>query len=107
MHLQDDKYETEAEKLEHSVRYMLQSTSAPAEQLELIDDLLRLGVAYRFDTEIRTILNRIYHKSYKNGNHNWAETDLHTAALTFRLLRQHRYFVTQGMNDIITLFGRS
>ncbi|KAF4380246.1 hypothetical protein F8388_024539 [Cannabis sativa] len=60
-------------------------------QLELIDTLQRLGVSYRFEDEINTILKEKYINMINNPNYN----NLYVTALEFRLLRQHGYAVPQ------------
>uniref|UniRef100_A0A7N1A7L4 Uncharacterized protein n=1 Tax=Kalanchoe fedtschenkoi TaxID=63787 RepID=A0A7N1A7L4_KALFE len=92
----DDMCRTEINNLKHLVRLMLQEATVKVEQLELIDDLRRLGVAHLFDKEIERIMNGIYRESCM-GVEYWAQTDLHTASLTFRLLRQYGYFVPQDI----------
>ncbi|KAH9685733.1 Beta-myrcene/(E)-beta-ocimene synthase 2 [Citrus sinensis] len=46
----------------------------PLDQLELIDNLQRLGLAYHFETEIRNILHNIYNS---NKDYNWRKENLH------------------------------
>nr|AWF79082.1 terpene synthase [Pelargonium graveolens] len=76
--------------LKGEVRMMLDQVMDPIHQLELIDVLQRLGLAYHFDNEIDTLLMSIFcNDEYKN------EKDLHAAALGFRLLRQHGFNVPQ------------
>uniref|UniRef100_A0A7N0RGV3 Uncharacterized protein n=1 Tax=Kalanchoe fedtschenkoi TaxID=63787 RepID=A0A7N0RGV3_KALFE len=96
----DEKFKAQAEELKRQVLVMLGRVEGQVEQLELVDDLQRLGVAYHFDREIETMLNRIY-KSYVHGECLSDEADLHSTALAFRLFRQHGYLVSQ---DIFKLF---
>lgn len=67
-------------------------------QLELIDDLQRLGICYHFPEKINQILNNIYleYKNYETGERN-----LYSTALGFRLLRQHGFKVSQGAYRLI------
>ncbi|KAM6586417.1 hypothetical protein CsatA_009022 [Cannabis sativa] len=65
-------------------------------QLELIDALQRLGLSYRFETEINTILN----KNYSNNVINNPNYNLYATALEFRLLRQHGYDVSQEIFNV-------
>ncbi|GFP87014.1 cis-muuroladiene synthase [Phtheirospermum japonicum] len=59
-----------------------------SERLVLIDTLERLGVAYHFDQETEEQLEVILKSDSEE------EEDLFTTALRFRLLRQHRHFVS-------------
>lgn len=62
--------------------------------LELIDDIERLGLGYRFENEIKRALERIL--SWEGYNQANAQKDLQVAALRFRLLRQHGFDISQG-----------
>ncbi|KAH9744557.1 Beta-myrcene/(E)-beta-ocimene synthase 2 [Citrus sinensis] len=64
--------------------------------LELIDDVQRLGLGYRFENEIKRALHRIL--SWQGYDHVNPEKDLHVTALRFRLLRQHGFDISQGNN---------
>lgn len=55
------------------------------DQLELIDDLQKLGVSYHFEREIENILT----VSYQKHRIDHMGKDLHATALEFRLFRQH------------------
>ncbi|KAJ0081031.1 hypothetical protein Patl1_11585 [Pistacia atlantica] len=66
----------------------------PLHQLELIDDLERLGVSYHFQEEIKRILNKIHNNN--SSNYNKRKESLHVVALEFRLLRQHGYDIPTG-----------
>ncbi|KAL9671924.1 hypothetical protein QQ045_009497 [Rhodiola kirilowii] len=92
----EDKFRLQVEEMRQQVLDMLGCVSDQAMQLELINDLQRLGVAYHFEKEIRSILGRIYHKNVVFGD-NMTDADLYTAALAFRLFRQHRYAVPQDV----------
>ncbi|KAI3445789.1 hypothetical protein Pfo_002454 [Paulownia fortunei] len=76
------------------VKMLLEEEMEPVQQLELIDNLQRLGISYHFEDKINQILNCIYqgHKYYKNY-----ERDLYSTALEFRLLRQHGFSISQGI----------
>uniref|UniRef100_A0A7N0V934 Terpene synthase N-terminal domain-containing protein n=1 Tax=Kalanchoe fedtschenkoi TaxID=63787 RepID=A0A7N0V934_KALFE len=91
----DVKYKMQAEMLMQQVGNVLRGVSQLTEQLELVDDLQRLGLEYHFENEIKTLLHEIYGKFCITREHR-NQTDLHTAALAFRLLRQHGHPVTQG-----------
>ncbi|KAJ0081036.1 hypothetical protein Patl1_10180 [Pistacia atlantica] len=74
-------------KLKKDVRLMLDTMVDPLHQLELVDDLQRLGISYHFEYEIKSILNSIYKKNQK-------QKSLYAVALEFRLLRQHGYDIS-------------
>lgn len=71
---------------------MINNVTNPLDQLELIDTLQRLGLAYHFETEIRNMLHNIYN----NEDDKWKKENLYATSLEFRLLRQHGYHVSQG-----------
>lgn len=73
---------------------MLSSVAKPLDQLELIDDLQRLGLGYHFEEEIESTLTKIYEDQ---SNETLDRKDLHAVALKFRLLRQHGYNISQGL----------
>ncbi|KAL5564941.1 hypothetical protein UlMin_028105 [Ulmus minor] len=68
----------------------------PLSQLEQVDMLQRLGLSYHFEKEIESIMKAI------STNHTWNKTNLHAAALEFRLLRQHRYHLEP--QDVFNIF---
>ena len=81
-----------ARKLEEEVRCLINRVDLePLSLLELIDNVQRLGLTYKFDKDINAALERIgaLDDIHKNG--------LHATALSFRLLRQHGFNVSQGM----------
>ncbi|CAA2975163.1 terpene synthase 10-like [Olea europaea subsp. europaea] len=67
------------------VKMMLDETMEPLDQLELIDNLERLGISYHFEDEIEQILAFINRK--------------YSRTLEFRLLRQHDFNVSQERFD--------
>ncbi|KAI5562784.1 hypothetical protein BDE02_15G073700 [Populus trichocarpa] len=80
----------EIEKLrEQFKRELLAAASNSSQQLDLIDAIQRLGVAYHFETEIEEALQKIY-----NNRIDMEDEDLYNTALGFRLLRQHGYNVS-------------
>ncbi|KAG6747119.1 hypothetical protein POTOM_049499 [Populus tomentosa] len=80
----------EIEKLrEQFKRELLAAASNSSQQLDLIDAIQRLGVAYHFETEIEEALHHIY-----NNRIDMEDDDLYNTALGFRLLRQHGYNVS-------------
>ncbi|KAJ4981749.1 hypothetical protein NE237_032586 [Protea cynaroides] len=84
------------EKLKKDLRYMLinNNEGVTLAQLDLIDDLQRLGLEYQFEKEIKAALDAL--KSVINNN-GIIDGDVHATALCFRLLRQHGYFVSQDV----------
>ncbi|CAK9178941.1 unnamed protein product [Ilex paraguariensis] len=66
----------------------------PLTLLQLIDDVERLGLGYRFDKDITVALNRIIAMDETNVG---AEKNIHVTALKFRFLRQHDYDISQDM----------
>ncbi|KAI9198423.1 hypothetical protein LWI28_015574 [Acer negundo] len=84
----EETYTRHAENLKEKMRdIMINNASKPLDQLELIDTLQRLGLAYHFNTEIKNTLPNVYNDSTtddmgKKGN-------LHDTSLEIRLLRQH------------------
>nr|ACM89962.1 monoterpene synthase 3 [Salvia fruticosa] len=92
----EEKYSRRVVELVAQVKKLLLQESNWFQQLELIDELQKLGVSYRFNDEINQIMNHIYleHK-YRNNS----ERDLYSTALAFRLLRQHGLKVSQDVFD--------
>lgn len=85
------------QELKEKVRNLLITCGEnPSQQLNLIDSIQRLGVAYHFDIQINEALDHAY-KNYNDTNdHDQSDEDLHTTALKFRLLRQQRYSISCG-----------
>ncbi|XP_060216026.1 (R)-linalool synthase TPS5, chloroplastic-like isoform X1 [Lycium barbarum] len=78
---------------EEMKKMMVDERSEELEKLELIDNLQRLGVSYHFKDEIKQLLGTI-HLSVAPGD------PLYSAALKFRLLRQHGFHISQDiLND--------
>ncbi|KAL9408024.1 hypothetical protein AB3S75_046550 [Citrus x aurantiifolia] len=89
----DTSNQEEYEALKQEVRSMITATAdKPAQKLQLIDAVQRLGVAYHFEQEIEDALENIYHNSFDNND----DVDLHTVSLRFRLLRQQGFKVSCG-----------
>ena len=80
------------EKLKEDVKHLLKETDSSLAQMELIDNLHRLGVRWLFEIEIKQAL---YTVSLVNTNIEMKE-DLHAVSTRFRLLRQHGYKVSAG-----------
>uniref|UniRef100_A0A2C9UWW7 Terpene synthase N-terminal domain-containing protein n=1 Tax=Manihot esculenta TaxID=3983 RepID=A0A2C9UWW7_MANES len=84
-------YTNRISKLKEEVRLILLKQAVdPLDQLQLIDTLQRLGLAYHFEDEIKSILMSIY-----SHNNTGMREDLYATALEFRLLRQHGYKIPQ------------
>ncbi|KAG5625386.1 hypothetical protein H5410_010604, partial [Solanum commersonii] len=85
----DEKFMRRHNELKMEVKIMLSDRNMKQlEQLEIIDNLQRLGLSYHFDDEICSILNNICDKNSKRDN-------LYAKALEFRLLRQHGFYISQ------------
>lgn len=75
------------DELKMEVKIMLSDRNM--NQLEIIDNLQRLGLSYHFEDEICNILNNLCDKNRKRDH-------LYAKALEFRLLRQHGFNISQG-----------
>nr|Q5SBP4.1 RecName: Full=Alpha-zingiberene synthase [Ocimum basilicum]AAV63788.1 alpha-zingiberene synthase [Ocimum basilicum] len=92
-----EKYAEKAEKLKTEVKTMIDQTRDELKQLELIDNLQRLGICHHFQDLTKKILQKIYGEE-RNGDHqHYKEKGLHFTALRFRILRQDGYHVPQDV----------
>jgi len=66
----------------------------PLSLLELIDDIERLGLSFKFEEEINKALHRIV--STENFKDRTGKS-LHETALLFGILRRHGFHVSQGI----------
>ncbi|XP_058072947.1 sesquiterpene synthase TPS2-like isoform X1 [Magnolia sinica] len=82
-----------AEELKEQVKSMLSDVNDCLQELNLINEIQRLGVAYHFEAEIKDALHKMY-DAHINGND--VSDDLHATALWFRLLRQQGYNVSSN-----------
>nr|QBP79202.1 monoterpene synthase [Lilium hybrid cultivar] len=106
--LKGNTLERRRELHKNEVKLLLDASDDPVAQLQLIDTIQRLGIAYHFDNEIKSILDRIHDCHV----HLEALDCVHKTALAFRLLRQHGYDVSsdvfqkyrdsQGFKDSLT-----
>ncbi|XP_062153149.1 tricyclene synthase TPS4, chloroplastic-like [Alnus glutinosa] len=91
----DQRYKDRAKKLEEDVGSMINNENTDLlETLELIDDLQRLGLGYRFERDITRALDNFASSKLCNER---IEKSLHATALSFRLLRQQGYQVSQDV----------
>ncbi|KAL3537128.1 hypothetical protein ACH5RR_000494 [Cinchona calisaya] len=92
-------YAKEIERLKEDVRGMLMAKEITTiEKLNLIDTIERLGISYHFEAEIEQQLEEIFDVQSKIEVHPQAY-DLFTAALHFRLMRQHGFNMSCGIFD--------
>lgn len=96
---QGESIKARASELKEEVRLMFNNQVGPLDQLELIDDLQKLGLAYHFQEDINCTLKMIHNGRINDDNR---EKDLHATALEYRLLRQHGYYTSPG-NSIIKI----
>ncbi|KAL8112903.1 hypothetical protein AgCh_020276 [Apium graveolens] len=97
---QAENSKVRASELTEIVEFKLKNVVDPLDQLELIDQLHKLGVAYHFQDEIERNLKKIH------GNNEKWDQNLHATALRFRLLRGHGYDVSQEDFKVFTENGR-
>ncbi|XP_058088130.1 monoterepene synthase TPS1, chloropastic-like isoform X2 [Magnolia sinica] len=89
-HYKGEVYAERIEELKEAARRCLEEADGPLAQLELIDDLQRLGVGRLFEKEIDGKLKAIY----MGEKEMVTEGDIHSTALYFRLLREHVFEVS-------------
>ncbi|KAL6135300.1 hypothetical protein ACLB2K_067528 [Fragaria x ananassa] len=96
---EDNKWKSMEEYVKHMLGYDNDAQSVET-TLEVIDDIQRLGLGHRFEASIIGILHRIM----KNLDQVTDEDtpSLHLTALSFRLLRQHGFQVSQDVFKIFT-----
>jgi len=88
-----------ARKLEEKVRVQMNGTNMePLNLLELIDDIERLGLSFKFEEDINKVLLKIV--SVENFENRTGKS-LHETALLFGILRRHGFDVSQGTNDYL------
>ncbi|XP_044502970.1 probable terpene synthase 12 [Mangifera indica] len=98
----DEECENREKKLEEEVRRMMNNENAESLSiLELIDDIQRLGLGYRFHKDIKIALLRISTSWEEYDDDAKAESKLHSLSLRFRLLRQHGFHISE---DIFKIF---
>ncbi|CAA3018299.1 terpene synthase 10-like, partial [Olea europaea subsp. europaea] len=89
-----ERYATRSSELKMQVKMIHDKTVKPLDQLELIDNLQRLGISYHFENEINQILS-VINKKYSENDQQSKIKDLYATALEFRLLRQHGFKVSE------------
>ncbi|URD96108.1 Myrcene synthase, chloroplastic [Musa troglodytarum] len=77
------------------VKQLIYMKKGIEDQLQLIDHLQQLGVAYHFKEDIKDALGTIY-GSMEQVN-MLLKDNLHATALMFRLLREHGFAVSEGV----------
>ncbi|KAL3504240.1 hypothetical protein ACH5RR_034081 [Cinchona calisaya] len=94
-----ERYINQSRVLKEQVKMMLDDqVMGSLNQLELIDNLQRLGLSCHFEDKIQSILGGIYHRNHVNNMPN--QSGLHETALEFRLLRQYGFDVSEEIFDI-------
>ncbi|XP_039118829.1 (-)-germacrene D synthase-like [Dioscorea cayenensis subsp. rotundata] len=90
---QEEQMKQRMQVLVKDVKILLKDAKGSMrEEMQLIDALQRLGVAYHFEQEISEALWFI-NTSSSSGHHSYSDDDLHFVALRFRLLRERHYYV--------------
>ncbi|RLN42001.1 hypothetical protein C2845_PM01G14960 [Panicum miliaceum] len=82
----EEKMIKRANKLKGEVCGLFEACRNVVEKLDLVDVLQRLGIDRHFQEQIATTLSSIHRDEFNSSN-------LHEAALRFRLLRQHGFWV--------------
>ncbi|XP_027182158.1 viridiflorene synthase-like [Coffea eugenioides] len=96
-----EMYEREIEMLKAEVNSTLLATGKTMmERFDFIDKIERLGVPHHFDIEIENQLQEFFNVYTNFGE--YSAYDLSSAALQFRLFRQHGFNVSCGIFDQFT-----
>nr|WBW04477.1 terpene synthase [Ficus esquiroliana] len=91
----DQGHKEKAKKMKEYVQRMITNEKTKIlTVLELIDDIQRLGLGYKYQDEIREAVGRCV--SWMMNNEGTTKS-LRATALCFRLLRQHGYEVSQDI----------
>ncbi|XP_017979897.1 PREDICTED: probable terpene synthase 9 [Theobroma cacao] len=94
-----ENHVTRLEELKQGAGDLLASMKEPRDQLDLINTMQRLGGAYHFEKDIKDILAKLVDANIA--------TDLYTAALQFRLIRQNGFFIgTDLFNKFMEIDGK-
>ncbi|KAG6511251.1 terpene synthase 10-like [Zingiber officinale] len=81
--------------LKEQTRNLIREKQQVAEQLQLIDQLQQLGVAYHFKDEIADALSHLH--AFLDHVSSQLKDDLHATSLLFRLLRANGFSVSQDL----------
>lgn len=82
--------------LKERIREVICENKEAKEQLQLIDHLQQLGVAYHFNDDIKDALTSIHASLESIISLQPKDTGVHVAALLFRLLRDNSFSITEG-----------
>ncbi|NP_001310649.1 alpha-farnesene synthase [Ricinus communis] len=91
----EEKYKTQAERLKEDAKHLFIEAVDLQGKLELVDCIIKVGLASHFKDEIKKALDTIA-SSIKNDKSD-AIKNRYVTALCFRLLRQHGYEVSQDV----------
>lgn len=95
-HADEDDHAEEIKLLKYQTSKLMEEKKGRVEeQLQLIDRLQQLGVAYHFKDEIKDAL-RGFHASFEDVSLQLRD-NLHASALLFRLLRENGFSVSEGI----------
>ncbi|RDX90560.1 putative terpene synthase 2, partial [Mucuna pruriens] len=87
----------QAQILKEKVKRMFQSLNQNIiQKLNFIDLVQRFGVSHHFQQEIKQALEQI-HDIYTENNNIIEDSELHSLALLFRLLRQQGYHISSNV----------
>ncbi|XP_072951115.1 trans-ocimene synthase, chloroplastic-like [Typha angustifolia] len=89
----EERFTEYLDELKFEAKSLLKACDGLSAQLQHINLMQRLGVAYHFEQEI----NDVFGNAYANGFEHF--DDLGDSALCFRLLRQHGYYVSTDIFD--------
>ncbi|RWR97874.1 S-+-linalool synthase [Cinnamomum micranthum f. kanehirae] len=80
----------------NQVRHILQNLEDPSGRLVMIDHLQRLGIDHHFPEEIESFISSEYNNLHC-GNNGGNGSSIYDVSLTFRLLREHGYYVSSDI----------
>ncbi|XP_074590690.1 monoterpene synthase 8, chloroplastic-like [Curcuma longa] len=83
--------------LKERIREVISEKKEVEEQLQLIDHLQQLGVAYHYKDDIKDALTSIHGSLEDIISLQLKDTDVHVTALLFRLLRQNGFSITDDI----------
>uniref|UniRef100_A0A804IM68 Terpene synthase n=1 Tax=Musa acuminata subsp. malaccensis TaxID=214687 RepID=A0A804IM68_MUSAM len=94
-HQVEEDNPTRMDKLTEDVKQLIYMKKGIEDQLQLIDHLRQLGVAYHFKEDIKDALWTIY--GSMEEVRMVLKDNLHATGLMFRLLREHGFAVSEGV----------